>query len=95
MNELHKQTTAMRQLRQPKTSRAGQIKFVRELSKNIANQVIDSIKKGRVPDSWDGHEFRLLLAEKHASSGRMSSLSGETRSSRARDYRNTVNIQNL
>lgn len=72
-----------------------QIKLVREISRNIANELVSHIKNDRVPDHWDGHELRLLLAEKHASSGRMSSLAGHGTSTRARDYRNTVLVNNL
>ena len=78
-----------------KMNRQAQGKFVRELCRNIEREVAEQIKSKRIPTYWDGHELRMLLAEKFAASGRMSSIANEPRSSRARDYRNTVIVRNL
>ena len=72
-----------------------QMNFVRELTENIASEVVATIRSGKVPDDWDGHELRCLLAEKFEASARMSQIKDEPRSKRAREYRNTVIINNL
>lgn len=40
------------------------IRFVENLTDSIAHEVIEKVKKGNIPKHWDGHELRLLLAEK-------------------------------
>lgn len=46
--------------------RKDQKRFVRELTKNIASEVIDSIRAGRIPENWDGIELREYLARRFA-----------------------------
>jgi hypothetical protein len=72
-----------------------QTKFVRDLSKTVADSIITQIKTGKIPDSWDGHELRVLLEEKHGESAGMSAIRLEGRSKRAMAYRNTVLVNNL
>lgn len=69
-----------------------QTHFVEELCDNIKFEIIGFIIDGKIPDHWDGHEFRILLAEKFAASGRMSTIWDNPKSSRARSYRNHVTI---
>ena len=69
-------------------TRQEQIDFVRELSKNVAEDIVDSIERGRIPSEWDGRELRLLLADKH------SEWDMATRADKRR-YRNTVLVNNL
>lgn len=66
-----------------------QKQFVKELCGGIAKTICEQIKKGRVPENWDGFELRYLIAEKaeHAKY--------KMGNSRARDYRNTVMINGL
>ena len=71
-------------------TRNEQIKFVRELSRNIVNDAVQHIKSGSVPDTWDGHELRALLADKFSESAAMSAVRRAPRLGRARNYRNTV-----
>lgn len=45
-----------------------QRQFVRELTNEIAQDVIRKIQKGRIPAEWDGIELRQMLADKFAAS---------------------------
>lgn len=72
-----------------------QIAFVREMSANIAEEIVRAILADKVPAEWDGHELRCLLATKHHESAAMSLLVREPQRKRARDYRNAVLVNNL
>lgn len=72
-----------------------QRQFVREISNSISNEICSHICEGKIPPEWNGHELRVLLAEKHAESGRMSCISKDGRSSRARAFRNHCLINGL
>lgn len=76
-------------------TRKQQLEFIRDLTRNITSDITAQIKANRIPPEWDGHELRMLLAERAAQSGRMSMLSSNRRSKRALAYRNTVIINNL
>lgn len=62
------------------------IKFVRDLSSSIIDDIILKIKSGSVPDEWDGIELRWLLADAFARQayGKMS-----------KEYKNDVLVNNL
>lgn len=45
-------------------------RFVRELTKAVADDIISKIEAGKVPDEWDGIELRELLADKFKESAR-------------------------
>jgi len=64
-----------------------QIRFVKQLSKNIALSICDQIKSGKIPASWDGHELRQLLADRHQESADIG-VGRNRRSGRYRDYHN-------
>lgn len=70
-------------------TRAQQKKFARQLSKTIAEEVCDLIENRTIPEDWDGHELRCLLAEMHEASARMSCIRAEPRCGRAKAYRRT------
>jgi hypothetical protein len=72
-----------------------QKRFVRSLSKEIADTICRSIDQGAIPQDWDGHELRALLASRHGESAAMSVIKQEPRSRRAREFRNTVIVRNL
>lgn len=76
-------------------TKKGQKKFVRELSKNIADSIVKQINDGKIPDRWDGHELRILLANRHQASASMSKHSQNPRSKAAREFKNTVLVNNL
>ena len=67
-----------------------QIRFVRELCKTVADEVVVSLRDKAVPDTWDGHELRMLLADRFERSASMSIIKREPRSARARAYRNEM-----
>lgn len=70
-------------------------KFVQELTSNIVQEIIKHIDDDRVPDGWDGHELRVLLADAFDRSARMSLIRTEPRRGRSRDYHNEVRVRNL
>lgn len=76
-------------------TRSDQRRFVREISRRIANDICQAITEQRVPREWNGHEFRALLADKHAESASMSLLRKEPHSVAAKNYRRTVAENNL
>lgn len=67
--------------------------FIRELSDNIRDSLLEKVSN--MPEEWDGHELRCLLAERHRQSASMSLIIKEPRGKRARKFNNTVLIQNL
>lgn len=72
-----------------------QKRFVRELSQAVVRETLAAITAGKTPATWDGHELRLLLADKFEASASMSMLRREPRSARTRNYNNTVLTENL
>lgn len=64
--------------------------FVRNLVEEVQNNILELIDKGHLPDSWDGHELRLLLAEKfkHETTSLMSGK-------RLKDYNKVAVAKNL
>lgn len=69
------------------------INFIQRITCSIATELIDKVESGAIPEDWDGHELRQLLADKFAHE--TSSLLREPRSKRMKDYRNTVIVNNL
>jgi hypothetical protein len=72
-----------------------QKQFITELSNNIVRDLRQKIDEGKVPEDWDGHELRVLLAESFEASASMSLLRQYPRRKRMRNYRNTVRVNNL
>ena len=62
--------------------------FVRSLAKSVVAECVGHIRADKVPESWDGHELRMWMAEKFEDSAEMSVIHKEPRSRRARAYRN-------
>ena len=73
-------------------TRAEQIRFVRELSSNICEDIKKTILSGSIPETWDGHELRVWLSDRHAESAALSRIKQEPKSQRARAYRNVKTI---
>lgn len=65
--------------------------FIRELCDNVR----DSLLKRQFPEEWDGHELRVLIAERFEQAAQMSLIKREPQRKRARDYRNTVLVTAL
>ena len=68
-----------------------QHEFIRELCDNVR----DSLLKRQYPEDWDGHELRVLIAERFEQSAQMSLIKREPQRKRARDYRNEVLVKAL
>lgn len=66
--------------------RTEQKKFVRDLSRNIANEICAKLDAEKLPERWGGGELRCLLADWHADgcAGFWSRMSTADR----KDYRN-------
>lgn len=72
-----------------------QAAFVTSMTDGIRKEITTAIRAGRIPPEWNGHELRMLLAEKFRDAAGMSVLKIYPRSKRTKDYRNTVIINNL
>ena len=72
-----------------------QIAFVRELADAVTVSIVTNIANGKVPETWDGHELRQLLADRFAQSAGISDSMKNKRRARRRDYENTVIVNNL
>jgi hypothetical protein len=67
-----------------------QISLVNELCMRMALDLGAKIIAGDVPNEWDGHELRALIADKAADNASLSLVRKEPRSARAKDYKNTI-----
>jgi hypothetical protein len=67
-----------------------QISLVNELCMRMALDLGAKIIAGDVPNEWDGHELRALIADKAADSAARSLIRKAPMSARARLYRNTI-----
>jgi hypothetical protein len=75
-------------------TRAEQALFVANLTESVRDELLRKIGSGAIPETWDGHELRQLLADKFVYE--VSALFREgKRSRRLREYRNTVIVNNL
>lgn len=73
-------------------------KFVTDLAASLTREMHMLICAGRIPAEWDGHELRVLMAEKFIveaaySVSRHGSL--QKRGARYRAFRNTIRVNNL
>lgn len=62
--------------------------FIRELSDSITESLLELTDK--MPEEWDGHELRCLLAFRYELSAKMTVIRREPRSKRARDFKNEL-----
>lgn len=69
------------------------VEFVNNLTKSVCDEIVGKILTGKIPQEWDGHELRELLADKFAAE-RSEPLSNK-RSARYKAYRNAVLTNNL
>ena len=72
-----------------------QKQFVADLANSIVRDLRQKIDEGKVPDDWDGHELRVLLADAFENSASMSLLRQYPRRKRKQEYRNVVLTENL
>lgn len=73
-------------------TRSEQVRFVKGLSDNIANNIIGAIRSGHVPEEFDGHELRVILANQFVASADMTTIKQNPQGSRARVFRNWVKV---
>jgi len=64
--------------------------FIAELCDNIK----ESLLRRQFPAEWDGHELRVLLAQRFEQSAQMSAIRREPRSRRARNFKNACLVAN-
>lgn len=69
------------------------IAFIQNLTSSIAVELIKKVQDGRIPENWDGHELRELLAEKFLAE--RGDILKVQRSARYKAYRNAVLTNNL
>lgn len=71
------------------------VAFVYDLTWAIANSLVRKIQAGEVPEGWDGHELRCLVADKAADAASISEIRKEPRGKRAKNYGNEKLTRNL
>ena len=76
-------------------TRAEQKNFVRGLSKSVAENIVSQICEGKIPEDWDGHELRCLLAYRHEQSAAMTVTAKNKRGKRWEEFQNTITVNNL
>lgn len=72
-----------------------QRRFVKELTKAVTDEILAIIKRGGIPDTWDGHELRCLMADRYEASASMTLIRRNPKESRAREYKNHRLVHNL
>lgn len=72
-----------------------QLIIVHNLCMGMSRTISDRIRKGHVPENWDGHELRALIADKAEGNASISSIRKEPRSARAKAYKNTILTTNI
>lgn len=70
--------------------RKEQIEFVTDLLEIVRNEIISHINRGSMPDTFDGHELRVLISDKFKDAARLSELRRHPHGTRNREYRNWV-----
>jgi hypothetical protein len=68
--------------------------FIKNLTSAIADELIEKIHSGSIPEQWDGIELREILAEKFSHETR-SDLLFKPRGKRWKDYQNTIIVNNI
>jgi hypothetical protein len=66
-------------------------RFIRNLTGSITAELISKVRN--MPEEWDGHELRALLADTFAFE--VSSTMRDKRGRRYREYQNEVIVRNL
>lgn len=70
---------------------AGKRKFIRELCNNVRDDLLKRVSD--MPEEWDGHELRKLIADRFAEV--VISDQMKTNRRRIRAYRNECLVRNL
>lgn len=69
------------------------IAFVNNLTDSIKNKIITKITSGAIPENWDGHELRLLLAGKF--NREIPRIMKDGRSSRVKNFHSDCDQNNI
>jgi hypothetical protein len=69
-------------------TKSEQVRFVKQLTNTMAETLIGDIRNGKVPDTFDGHELRVMVMQLALDHATISNLVQNPKSQRARDYRN-------
>lgn len=72
-----------------------QISFVNELCMRMALEIATKIDDGEIPEEWDGHELRALIADKAIANASRSTVRANPRHARAKAYKNTILTTNI
>lgn len=78
-------------------TRDDQKKFVTSLCDSIKDEVIKKIESGKIPENWDGMEFRQLLKDNFAHQTYLDnrSFGYGKKTKRYREYVNTVIVNGI
>lgn len=68
--------------------------FIKELTANVAKDMLALVDAGKVPEDWDGHELRQWIADRYAQVS-FGSFADNKRAKRFQAYRNAVIVNNL
>lgn len=69
-----------------------QARFVSSLVNSVANELLDKIGSGRVPEEWDGFELRWWIAQRFEEAT-LGSRSNNKK--RFRSFKNDILVRNL
>jgi hypothetical protein len=69
-------------------TRIKQLALVRELVETVMGRVKGGILDGVIPESFDGHELRVILADEFENDAGASMIRRHPKCSRANNYRN-------
>lgn len=67
--------------------------LVTNFCNSVRDEVVKKIEEGKIPENWDGHELRVLIAEKF--NFEVTSLMREPRSKRMKACKNDIIVHNL
>jgi hypothetical protein len=71
-----------------------QIRFTRDLVRSVTRTMTDQIRKGKIPQDWDGLELRELLKDKFAEQSVKMHLDRSFKT-RYKEYKNHVLVNYL
>lgn len=69
-------------------TRRGKKRFIKSWLNSVRETIYQHIENGNIPDDWDGHELRALVADMFEHDARISLIRSEPRNKRARSFRN-------
>lgn len=64
------------------------VQFITNLMNSVRDELVDMVNSGEIPEDWDGHELREILARKFDRERTM--LLRDKRSRRYREYERVV-----